>query len=182
MKTLILRVVAVAVFGTLTAAGPPPPMAKEQVAIYRLAPDDRIKVVVYGEEDLSGEYVVGSDGAVSFPLIGSIKANGLSLAEFREALAGSLRHSLKDPRVSADLVGYRPFYILGEVNKAGQYPFRIGMTVNAAVATAGGFTYRANHKTVAIQHVGEAGEHRIRLTPDLQVGAGDTVRVLERFF
>lgn len=182
MKTLVLRVVALALFGTLAAAGPPPPMVREQVATYRLAPDDRIKVVVYGEDDLSGEYVVGSDGAISFPLVGSVKASNLSLAEFRDALAASLRHSLKNPRVSADLVGYRPFYILGEVNKPGQYPYRIGMTVNAAVATAGGFTYRANHKSVALQHVGEAGERRLRVTPDLQVGAGDTIRVLERFF
>lgn len=182
MKSLILRLVVLSMFATLTAAGPPPPVAKEAASVYHLAPDDRIKVVVYGEDDLTGEYLVGSDGAVSFPLIGSIQVNGLSLAEFRQALAVQLSHSLKDPRVSADLVGYRPFYILGEVNKAGQYPFRIGMTVNAAVATAGGFTYRANHKTVAIQHVGETGEHRYRLAPDLQVSAGDTIRVLERFF
>ena len=182
MKSLVFRLVALSVFATLTAAGPPPPVAKEAASVYRLAPDDRIKIVVYGEEDLTGEFVVGSDGAVSFPLIGSIQANGLSLAQFRQALATQLRHSLKDPRVSADLVGYRPFYILGEVNKPGQYPFRVGMTVNAAVATAGGFSYRANHKTVAIQHVGEAREHRYRVVPDLQVGAGDTIRVLERFF
>ncbi len=171
---------ALALAAITTRAAPPAESISESV--YRLSADDRVKIVVYGEEDLSGEYLVGSDGAVSFPLVGTLKAAGLTLAQFRDALALRLRKSLKDPKVSADIVSYRPFYILGEVNKPGQYPFRVDMTVNAAVATAGGFTYRANHKSVAVQHAGETGEHRYRLTPDLHLTAGDTIRVLERFF
>ena len=159
------------------------PRRRRASSSYKLAPDDRIKVVVYGEDDLSGEYLVGSDGQVSFPLIGSVKAGGLSLAQFRTELAARLQgRYLKDPRVSADIVAYRPFYILGEVNRPGQYPYRVGLTLNAAVATAGGYTYRANQKVVAIQHLGASGEERFRITSGLQVSAGDTVRVLERFF
>jgi len=154
----------------------------QPVPVYRLAPDDRLKIIVYGEDDLSGEYLVGSDGNLSFPLIGMVKATGLTLAEVQAALTTRLGAGyLNSPKVSADIVAYRPFYILGEVNKAGQYPYRVGLTVNAAVATAGGFTYRANHKSIAIQHAG-AGEEKIRLTPDLLVNPGDTIRVLERFF
>ncbi len=153
------------------------------VPVYRLAPDDKIKVTVYGEEDLSGQYLVGSDGNLSFPLIGMVRAGGITLAQLQETLVARLGAKfLKHPRVSADIVEYRPFYILGEVNRAGQYPYRVGITVPAAVATAGGFTYRANKTTIAIKHFGEPGEHRFKLTPDLQVTPGDTVRVLERFF
>lgn len=151
--------------------------------IYRLAPDDKVKITVYGETDLSGEYLVGSDGNVSMPLVGMVPAAGKTLAEFGDGLTQQLADKyLNKPRVSVDIAEYRPFYILGEVNRAGQFPYRVGLTVNAAVATAGGFTYRANHKTVAIKHAGEPGEKRYRLTADLQIMPGDTVRVLERFF
>lgn len=153
------------------------------VPIYRLAPDDKVKITVFGEEDLTGQYMVGSDGNLSFPLIGMVPAGGLTLAELQEALSTRLAAAyLKSPKVSADIVEYRPFYILGEVNKAGQYPYRVGMTVNAAVATAGGFTYRANKKKVVIQHFGATGERRYRLDSDLLVSPGDTIRILERFF
>jgi len=160
-----------------------PSAARQTMPAYRLAADDKVKITVYGEDTLTGEYLVGSDGTISFPLIGMVKAGGLTLAELQAALAQRLGTGyLNDPKVNADIVEYRPFYILGEVNKAGQYPYRVGMTVNAAVATAGGFTYRANHRTVAIQHFGEAGERKYQLTSDLPVLPGDTVRVLERFF
>ena len=153
------------------------------VPIYRLAPDDKLKISVYGEPELTGEFTVGSDGKVSFPLIGMIDANGKTLAELQASISQVLSSRyLKDPKVTADVIGYRPFYVLGEVNRSGQYPYRVGLTVNAAVATAGGFTYRANHRTVAIQRYGMAGEQRYQLTSDLQVGPGDTIRVLERFF
>ncbi len=161
----------------------PPPLELTRTAVYRLAPDDKVKVTVYGEEDLSGQYLVGSDGSLSFPLIGMVRAGGLTLTQLQQVLTSRLgARFLKHPRVSADIVEYRPFYILGEVNHAGQYSYRVGITVTAAVATAGGFTYRANKSTVAIKHFGEPGEHKLRLTADLQVSPGDTVRVLERFF
>ncbi|MGL5838578.1 MAG: polysaccharide biosynthesis/export family protein [Sphingorhabdus sp.] len=153
------------------------------IPVYRLAPDDKLKIAVYGEEQLTGEFLVGSDGNISFPLVGMVRVAGLTLAELQAGLASELGGTyLNNPRVSVDMVEYRPVYVLGEVNKAGQFPYKVGMTVNAAVATAGGFTYRANQKVVAIQHYNEAGEKRYRLTSDILVRPGDTIRILERFF
>ena len=151
--------------------------------VYRLAPDDKVRVNVYGEEGLTGTFAVGSNGSLSYPLLGQVKAAGLSLSELQALLTDRLRTGyVKDAKVSVDITEYRPFYILGEVNRAGQYPYRVGLTVNAAVATAGGFSYRANHKIVVIQHLNQPGEVRYRLDPSLQVLPGDTVRILERFF
>jgi len=152
-------------------------------AVYRLAPDDKVRVNVYGEEGLTGTYVVGSNGQISYPLLGSVKAAGLSVPELQAVLTEQLRTGyVKDAKVSVDVTEYRPFYILGEVNRSGQYPYRVGLTVNAAVATAGGFSYRANRRVVVIQHLNQPAEVRYRLTPSLQVLPGDTVRVVERFF
>ena len=184
MKQVTWAVVALALACAGCASEPVASTSEVAVVpVYHLAPDDRLKISVYGEPDLTGEFLVGSDGNVSFPLIGMINANGLTLAELQAKISQVLAtRYLKDPKVTADVVGYRPFYVLGEVNKAGQYPYRAGLTVNAAVATAGGFTYRANHRAIAIQRYGTTGEQRYRLTADLQVGPGDTIRVLERFF
>jgi len=151
--------------------------------IYRLAADDKVRVNVYGEEGLTGTYVIGSNGELSYPLLGAVKAAGLSVPELQAVLTGRLRREfVKDAKVSVDITEYRPFFVLGEVSRSGQYPYRVGLTVNAAVATAGGFSYRANRKVVAIQHLNQPGEVRYRLDPSLQVLPGDTVRVLERFF
>lgn len=159
---------------------PPPPAAAQ---VYRLAPDDKLRIGVYGEEGLSGLFTVGSDGNISYPLLGAVKAAGLSLAELQALLTTRLRAGyVVDPKVSIDIGEYRPFYILGEVNKPGQYPYRAGLTLNAAVATAGGFTYRANHKTIAIEHDKASAEQRYRLTGSLLVQPGDTIRILERYF
>jgi len=163
-----------AVEGPSVAAGSP---------IYRLAADDKVRVNVYGEEGLTGTYVIGSNGDLSYPLLGAVKAAGLSVPELQAVLTNRLRRDfVKDAKVSVDITEYRPFFVLGEVNRSGQYSYRVGLTVNAAVATAGGFSYRANHKVVAIQHLNQPGEVRYRLDPSLQVLPGDTIRVLERFF
>ena len=168
---------------TVGQTGPQTGDAASDAPVYRLAPDDRLRITVFGEPDLTGPFTVGSDGNLSFPLIGNVKASGLTIGELQAALTSRLGAKyLKNPKVAAELVDYRPFYILGEVNKPGQYPYRSGISVVAAVATAGGFTYRANHKTVAIKHVGRPGEEKVKLGADLLVQPGDTIRVLERFF
>jgi protein involved in polysaccharide export with SLBB domain len=161
----------------------PPGAPPTQDYVYKLAPDDHVRVTVYGEANLTGEYVVNSQGDISFPLGGAIHAEGLTLNDFavavREALAARF---FKNPQVAADLVVSRPVYVLGEVNKAGQFPYQSNMTVLAAVATAGGFTYRANQKSVMIRHKGQADETRAKLTADLIVLPGDTIRIRERNF
>lgn len=178
-----MRALAVGLLLTLTAPAFSAERVAQTVQVYRLAPDDKVKIDVYGETELTGQYLVGSDGRISFPLVGMVQASGLTLAQLQDLLTQRLgQRYLRHPKVSADIVEYRPFFILGEVNHAGQFPYRVGMTVTAAVATAGGFTYRANKRTVAIKHPGEPGERKVKMTPDLLVGPGDTVRVLERFF
>jgi polysaccharide export outer membrane protein len=150
---------------------------------YKLGTDDKLRVIVFGETSLSGEFVISDSGEIAFPLIGNVHAAGLTVAQFQEALRTKLADGyLRDPRVSAEVENYRPFYILGEVQKPGEYPFTSGLTVLNAVATAGGFTYRANTKLITIRHAGGSKELPIRLTATSEVGPGDTIVIKERFF
>jgi polysaccharide export outer membrane protein len=150
---------------------------------YRLGSGDKLRIIVFGEPDLSGEFFVNSDGKVQFPLIGEVAATGLSLTEFKGSIETALRQGyLKDPQVSVDVENYRPFYILGEVNKPGEYPYTAGLTIANAVATAQGYTYRANTKIVAIKHAGDPSEHKEPLTATTMVAPGDTIRIIERIF
>jgi len=175
---------ATSLAGCATSIAPSPQGAHAPTPyVYKLGPDDQLRIAVYGEPNLSADFTVNSEGMVSFPLVGMVKAQGLTVTEFTAALTDALTRSfLKDPHVSVNLTSSRPVYVLGEVNKAGQYPYQSGMTVLGAVATAGGFTYRANQKIVMIRHVGEASEERDPLTADLIVQPGDTVRIKERYF
>ena len=150
---------------------------------YVLGVADRVRVTVYDEPALSGEYPVNTNGTVSMPLVGEVPAAGAAAGVLRERIEKALASGfLTNPRVAIDVLTFRPFYILGEVTKAGEYPYSASLTVMNAVATAGGFSYRANEKWVYIKHAGEPGEKKVRLTPDLLVQPGDTIRIAERFF
>ncbi|UAK23395.1 polysaccharide biosynthesis/export family protein [Sphingomonas nostoxanthinifaciens] len=160
---------------------PPPPSAG--LANYRLSGGDSLKIAVYGEPTLTDTYQVSNVGIVSLPLVGTIKADGLTVEEFRTALEHALANGyLKDPKVSAEIVNYRPVYVLGEVQKAGQYPYIPGMTLRQAIAAASGYTYRAQMKVIFVTHTGEGIEHAYPLQPGTPVMPGDTVRVAERHF
>ncbi len=153
------------------------------VSEYTLGVGDELRVIVFGEDNLSGEFVVDSSGSVSLPLIGEVLASGQTLREFQKAVEARLLDGyLKDPRVSMDVLNFRPFYILGEVGNSGEYPYANGLTVLNAVATAGGFTYRANKKAVFIKRAGELTEVRYPLTVSTPVQPGDTIRIAERLF
>ena len=150
---------------------------------FKLGPGDRIRITTYGERDLSGEFVVGSDGRLSFPLIGDIQADGQTVRDLQAVIAAKLNgRYVKSPRVSAEVLSYRPYYILGEVNKPGKYVFTTNLTVYNAVATAEGFTYRANKHIVFVKHPAEDKEEKIRLDANTRVQPGDTIRIAERFF
>jgi protein involved in polysaccharide export with SLBB domain len=150
---------------------------------YQLGTGDRMKVTVYGEEDLSGEFVVDGSGQVQFPLIGQVNAAGLSVHEFITELTTNLAAKyLKDPKVSVEIENYRPFYIMGEVNKPGEYPFENGLNLQGAVALAGGFTYRANDSTFYLRHRGETQESAIQSNKTTRILPGDVIRIPERFF
>jgi len=150
---------------------------------YQLGSGDKVRVTVYGEPSLSGEFYVTGSGLISLPLVGEVKAAGLSLQQFQSAVQTALSDGyLKEPRVSAEVLTFRPFYILGEVSKPGTYPYTSGLTVLNAVATAGGFTYRADKNRVYIKRNGETSEVKSELTPVIIVSPGDTIRIGERFF
>lgn len=151
--------------------------------VYRLAAGDEVRVTVFGEPELSGEFQVGGTGGVAMPLIGEVEAAGRTLEEFRDAVDAALRDGyLNDPRVTAEVLNFRPIFVLGEVESSGEYPYSDGMTVLNAVARAGGFTYRANTRIVFIKRAGAANEVQAPLTADLRVMPGDTIRIGERFF
>jgi protein involved in polysaccharide export with SLBB domain len=151
---------------------------------YKLGPGDKVRVTVFGEESLSGEFLVANNGAVAFPLIGEVPAGGLTPTAFQAAVQEQLTSSglVRSPRVTADVVAYRPYYILGEVTKPGQYPYSVGLTVTKAVATAGGFTYRANSKLIYVTREGATREVPVSLTAASAIWPGDTIRIAERHF
>jgi protein involved in polysaccharide export with SLBB domain len=150
---------------------------------YRLGSGDKLRIITFGEADFSGEFFVGGSGKVSLPLIGELPATGLTAGEFQRTVETALMQGyLKQPRVSVEVLTYRPFYILGEVNKPGEYPYTNGLTVMNAVATSEGFTYRANTKKVFIRHADSTDEQEYKLGEPITVMPGDTIRVVERFF
>lgn len=176
--------------GTMPAAGGQTPSAPQEAteaasgaASYALGSGDRVRVIVFGEEELTGEFQVDSSGTISFPLLGAIAAAGKTPRDIEQSITEGLRvRYIAQPRVSVEVLNFRPFYILGEVNAPGEYPYVDGLTVLNAVATAEGFTYRANQRFVMIRRSGSAVEERVRVDPATAVLPGDTVRVLERLF
>ena len=158
-------------------------MTDRVVTEYRLSNADRLRVTVFGEPELSGEFVVDGQGFLSLPLIGDVNVEGMTVREFQRLAEERFSDGyLREPRVSAEVVNYRPFYILGEVARPGEYPYTNGLTVMNAIATAEGFTYRANKRYVLIKGAEVDEEIRVELKPTLKVQPGDTIRVVERFF
>ena len=150
---------------------------------YTLDSGDRLRVNVFGQPDLSGEFSVAGSGNIAIPLIPPVAAGGLTTNELQASIADALsRTLLRNPNVSVQVTEFRPFFILGEVMKAGQYPFVNGMTVQSAVAIAGGFSYRANQNNVHVTR--KQGDRLVEI--DLPTGApvrpGDTILVKERYF
>ncbi len=150
---------------------------------YKLGTGDKLKVTVYGEDDLSGEVFVDGSGQVQLPLVGQVNAAGLTVHEFVKEVTQILGTKyLKDPKVSVQIENYRPFYIMGEVNKPGEYPYESGMSVLGAVALAGGYTYRANDSDVYIRRDGSPREQDLPATALTKINPGDIVRIPERIF
>jgi protein involved in polysaccharide export with SLBB domain len=168
------------------ASGPRPSFANAAVVdvsgdAYTLGAGDRIRVVVFGEPDLSGEFAVDSTGSVALPLIGQTPVSGLTVTAFESILERRLkeRRILNAPDVSAEVLNFRPFYILGEVARPGTYPYTSGLDVFSAVATAGGFAPLANQLRVQIKRAGETEERAYSLEAVVAVRPGDTIRVIK---
>ena len=149
----------------------------------RLAPGDKLRVTVFGEDRLSGEYQIDNAGSLSLPLAGTIQGASLTKSELEEAITRELKSQyLRNPKVTVDVVTFRPFYVLGEVQKPGEYPYRSGLNVLSAIAIAGGVTYRAHSSKVMIQRSGASELTEYSQSPTVLVMPGDVVRVPERFF
>jgi polysaccharide export outer membrane protein len=150
---------------------------------YRLDSGDKLRIFVYGQPSLSRIYTLDSEGFISVPLIGNLRARGATTraleAAIRARLAGEF---VRDPHVTVDIQQYRPFFILGEVRQAGQYPYLGGLTVDAAVAIAGGYSERANERKVQITRRINGAALKFDASGDAEVRPGDTIFVKERWF
>lgn len=181
--------VAASLWLAACASGAPMQAAPESVGPsaaaqeYHLGAGDKVRIITFNEASLTGEFDVSSSGTIALPLVGEVKAAGLTISQFQDTVVGVLKNGyLKDPRVSVEVLTYRPFYIMGEVNKPGEYPYVHGMTVLKAVATANGFTYRADTRRVYLKRNEQAGEVEQPLGPNTMVNPGDTIRIGERYF
>jgi protein involved in polysaccharide export with SLBB domain len=175
-------VVARAVPG-LAQGAPGVPLGVATDESYKLGTGDKVKITVFGQDDLGGEFLVDDTGYLRLPLIGQVKAAGLTVHQFEDAVIAKLADGyLKDPRVSVEVTNYRPFYIIGEVNKPGEYPYVNGMNVLNAVALAGGYTYRADDTVVYVRRKGEQTEEKDPADQTTEIHPGDIVRIAERFF
>lgn len=152
---------------------------------YRVSGGDKIRVSVFDEPTLTGEYDIGLDGGLSLPLLGTIPAQGKSAEQLAVAIASALSEGgyVNEPRVSVDVALHRPFFILGEVQEPGEYPYAGDLTVEQAIAKAGGYTPRAARSEVVLRRASWPEPRRIKLgNAPLLIGPGDTIRVEEAFF
>ncbi|HWK44783.1 MAG TPA: polysaccharide biosynthesis/export family protein [Stellaceae bacterium] len=176
---LICATLVALVFGLIGPAG----AAGDSGDPYKLSAGDRIRVTVYGEPDLSGEFDVSDQGYVGFPLIGQIVVQGLTPTAVEKILIDKLgKDYLVNPRVNVQVVNYRPLYIIGEVKTPGQYPYISGLRMVNAIALAGGYTPRARKSPLYVKHADDATGTEHEVSEDTVVLPGDVIRVAERFF
>ncbi len=191
-----LRLLVLAAVAVLAACDPSPPMSVQtlqqpsqitqsiRMAEYRVAPGDRIRVVVLSDTELSGEYEIDSAGMISPRMAARVQVVGMTPTEIEDMLRNRYRADglLRSPRLSVDLVARRPFYILGEVTRPGSFPYVSGINVAQAVAIAGGFTRRASKTRITVQRFNQTLGMEETVTEDTPVGPGDIIRVPERWF
>lgn len=150
--------------------------------VYRLGIGDKLRIVVFGEENLSGETEVGTLGTVDIPLIGDVPAKGRTISEFRRTVIAKLSNGyLNNPKVTVEVLNYRPIYVHGEVKTGGEFPYRTGVRMRDVIATAGGYTYRANKTYLVLERDGHP-PYRIAMPTNMPVLPGDNIRIPERFF
>ena len=150
---------------------------------YALDSGDKLRVVVFGQDGLSASYSVDTGGSITMPLIGAVSARGHTPAQLQQAIAAKLKRGyVREPHVAVEVEAYRPFFILGEVTLPGQYPYVANMTVETAVAIAGGYTPRAHKDRIKIsRQVSGLTENRV-VSPNYPVRPGDTIKISERWF
>jgi polysaccharide export outer membrane protein len=170
------------------AYGPAPavyaaPIPVAYDAAYRLDAGDRLRIVIYGQEGLTNTYAIDAGGSITMPLIGAVRARGLTPAGLAAEITGKLRNGyIREPSVAVEIEAYRPFFILGEVAAPGQYPYVPNMSVESAVAIAGGFSPRARRDRVTLTHGDAGGSTRVVVPLGTPISPGDTLLVGERWF
>jgi protein involved in polysaccharide export with SLBB domain len=165
-----------------TGSAPTPTVTENDKDTYVLGSGDRLRIIVYGEPDLSGEFEIDANGAISLPLVGVVAASNQTIRGLERAITKKYDEYVRDPRVSLQVILYRPFFILGEVKQPGQYSFIPGMTVKNAVALAGGYTIRGGPRGISIQRATDKGKGEQPGNEDIPVYPGDTVKVTSRLF
>jgi len=179
----MLRLLFLALLTLCAACSTLPDPAPSISSVYKLGSGDRLRIVVFGEPSLSGEFTLDGGGTIAYPLLGQVSAATKSTVELRDEITGRLGSDyVRNPRVSVEVISYRPIYVLGEVARPGEFPYVEGLSALALIAKAGGFTYRANRKVVFVKHEKDTEEKRYALTGSLIIQPGDTVRVGERYF
>jgi polysaccharide export outer membrane protein len=159
------------------------PVAGQPAEMYRLGVGDRVAIKVFGQNELSGEFEIDGSGQISYPLLGQLQAVGHTVDELRGVITDDLnRDFVVEPRVSVEVLNFRPFFILGQVNSPGSYPYVNGLSVRQAVAVAGGFTRRARQSEAILVRDGENGTRRFRATLNAPVLPGDTIEIERRLF
>lgn len=163
---------------------PAPVATLNPVDGYLLEPGNRVRVIVFNETNLSGDFTVDTIGNVQIPLIGNIRASGVTAKALAERIAEVLRRDsyMRDPRVAVEIQTFRPFYVLGEVRQPGEFPYTVGMTVLGAVARAGGYDYRARQGQVVLARMQGEEQKEYVATERTPILPGDIVKVLERRF
>jgi len=151
---------------------------------YRLGANDRVRIIVFGQPTLTGEFTLDGNGVLAFPLIGNVNAQGMTTGQLQQTIASRLDPDyLRNPSVSAEVITRRPFYVIGEVQKPGNYPYVTDMTALQAVAMAGGYTYRARQNNLYLKRLDANGRLvRVAATPETKIRPGDTVEIKERYF
>jgi polysaccharide export outer membrane protein len=150
---------------------------------YRLGPNDRTRIIVFGQPTLTGEFQLDGNGVLAYPLIGNVDARGMTPSELQQTIAQRLdKDWVRNPSVSVEVSSRRPFYVIGEVQKPGSYPYVTDMSVLNAIATAGGQTYRANMGDFYIKRKQDGRVVRVQATQESLLQPGDTVVVRERYF
>jgi protein involved in polysaccharide export with SLBB domain len=151
---------------------------------YRLGANDRVRIIVFGQPTLTGEYTLDGNGVLAFPLIGKVNAQGQTTGQVQQAIASRLDPDfLRNPSVSAEVITRRPFYVIGEVKQPGNFPYVTDMTALQAVAMAGGYTYRARKNSLYLKRLDANGRMvRVAATPETKIRPGDTVEIKERLF
>ena len=167
-----------------TPGGDLPPLPSPASTGYTLGHGDRLRIITYGDDQLTGDFTVNDSGDIEVPLLGSVPAAGKTISELQSEMTFELSHRglLRKPSVSVEISAYRPIFVLGEVSKPGPYPFQPDMTVVTAVAVAGGYTYRAVKSRAAVTRMIDHHEVTGQATPETLVQPGDVITILERSF